>query len=208
MTKIKRVAYLHQIPFIKSKIMKQANSMNKGEAPSAFSTIFWTGMITGTLDGIASALFFHAKLGLNAGQVMQIVASALLGEASFKGGYLTVFSGTVLHYLLAFAISAFYFYAFPAIAALRKWPVIFGLLYGLGVWLVVNLLVLPLTRMSLPPFELTGALIAIVWHMILVGLPIAFMVNIHYHERGQQRRTGFTRINRFKGGGYNADGIS
>ena len=180
--------------------MKQANSIIKGEAPSALSTIFWAGITAGTLDGLAAALFFHTKLGLNAGQVMQFVASALLGEESFKGGYLTVFAGAVLHYLLAFTISAFYFYAFPAIPPLRKWPVVFGLLYGLGVWLVINLLVLPLTRMSLPPFELTGAVIAIVWHMVLVGLPVAFMVNIHYHGSGRYRRTGFTRMNRFKGG--------
>jgi uncharacterized membrane protein YagU involved in acid resistance len=180
--------------------MKLRNSMNEGQAPSAFSTIFWAGVIAGTLDGIAAALVFHTKLGLNTGEVMQFVASALFGEASFKGGYLTVLCGAALHYLLAFAISAFYFYAYPAISALRKWPAVFGLLYGLGVWLVINQLVLPLTRMSLPPFDLTGAVIAIVWHMVLVGLPIAFMVNIHYHASGQQRRTGFTRINRFKGG--------
>jgi hypothetical protein len=130
--------------------MKQGNSINKGQAPSVFSTIFWAGIFAGTLDGIAAALFFHVKLGLNTGQVMQFVASALLGEASFKGGYLTVFFGAVFHYLIAFVISAFYFYAYPAISALRKWPAVFGLLYGFGVWLVINLLVLPLTRMSLP----------------------------------------------------------
>lgn len=178
--------------------MKERKIRYGGQGPNAFSTIFWAGMIAGTMDGIASGLFFHARLGLDAGQVMQFVASAFWGQSAFKAGYVTIVAGTVIHYLIAFLISALYLYAYPAVAALRKWPASFGLIYGFVVWLVISCLIPPLTRIALPPFDLKGASIAIAWHMALVGLPIAFMTNIHYRAISQRRLTRFARINRFK----------
>jgi len=166
--------------------MKNDNIIDDEEQPNTISTIFWGGVLAGTLDGMAAALYLHDNLGLNAGQVMQFVASALFGQASFQAGYLTVFAGFVIHYLIAFGFSAIYYYSYPVVSAIRQWPVVLGLCYGLGVWLVVNVLLLPLTRISLPPFEINSALIVMFWHMLLVGLPIAFIVNIHYHAVSQE----------------------
>ena len=51
-----------------------------------------------------------------------------------------------------------------------------GLLYGVAVYLFMNFVVLPLSAVRRPPFELGIFLLNMVEHMLLVGLPIALAI--------------------------------
>jgi hypothetical protein len=54
--------------------------------------------------------------------------------------------GILIHYFISLLIVAVYYAASRRIPALRKRPFLFGPLYGIGVWIVMNDFVLPYSR--------------------------------------------------------------
>jgi len=54
--------------------------------PRAFDTIVWGGLLAGTLDAVDGVAAFGLK-GMNPIQVLQYIASGLLGVASFQGAW-------------------------------------------------------------------------------------------------------------------------
>jgi uncharacterized membrane protein YagU involved in acid resistance len=84
--------------------------------------------------------------------------------------------------VISFVIAAAYFYLYPVISQLRKWPVISGLLLGVAVWLFMNLFIIPFSKIQPPPFELSAVIISVVWHMALVGLPISLITKMHFEN--------------------------
>ena len=76
--------------------------------PRAFETLVWGGLLAGTLDALDGVAAFGLH-GLNPVQVLQYIASGLLGVASFQGGLKTAGLGALLHYFIAFAVAAVYY---------------------------------------------------------------------------------------------------
>jgi len=56
-------------------------------------------------------------------------------------------------------------------------PVVCGLFFGIAVFLVMNLIVLPLSAIHFKgPYTLRGLIQGLLVHMICIGLPISFSV--------------------------------
>lgn len=141
---------------------------------AAGPAILGAGLVAGALDLIAA--FVNSRGGPV--RTLQAIASGLLGADSYRGGWATALLGAGLHFLIAIAAAAVYYAASRRLKILTSRPVLCGLLYGIAVYLVMNLIVLPLSafphRLSYPLVALaTGLLI----HMFLVGLPIALLVS-------------------------------
>jgi len=81
-------------------------------------------------------------------------------------------------------VAIIYFMAYPKIGLLRKSKIVMGLIYGLGIWLVMNMLILPFSNIPKGPFDAGLAVVGIVWHMVLVGLPIALITANYFLKRG------------------------
>jgi hypothetical protein len=160
--------------------MKQTTGTAMEPKTKALMTILIAGFVSGLLDSIAASVVFYLKLGMMPGQVMQFVASAIFGQSAFAGGTTMILLGTLIHFLIAVAISAIYFYCYPKIELLGTYPVLSGFSFGLGVWLFLNLAVIPFTKIPPSPVELGAVIVGIVWHMVLVGLPISLIVRRHY----------------------------
>ena len=138
--------------------------------------IFWGSLIAGTLDITAAFLTAWFRAGVTPGRVLQFIASGLLGAASFNGGTKTVLLGLALHFLIATVATAVFYFASRKLLVLIEHPVVFGLLYGVVVYVVMNFAVLPLSRVQLRPMTLTGFTIGILTLMLCIGLPIALIV--------------------------------
>jgi len=138
--------------------------------------IFWGGLIAGTLDITAAFLTAWFRAGVTPVRVLQFVASGLLGAASFNGGTKTVLLGLALHFLIATVATAVFYFASRKLLVLIEHPVVFGLLYGVVVYVVMNFAVLPLSRIQPRPMTLTGFTIGILTLMLCIGLPIALIV--------------------------------
>ena len=142
--------------------------------PRAFQTIIYGGLIVGVLDFL-DATIFSALRGVSPTRVWQFVASGLLGRSSFNGGMKTALLGVLLHFLIAFILAAIYYVASLYLPMLLRRAVLWGLLYGIAVYFVMNYVVLPLSAAPPLRFSLASFLNGIIGHALLVGLPIALI---------------------------------
>jgi hypothetical protein len=141
--------------------------------PIARALLYGT-LAVGVLD-LLDALVFFGLRGAQPVRVLQAIASGLLGRAAFGGGAAAALLGVILHFFIAFCVVAVYLAASRRIPALARHAFVFGPLYGLAVYAVMNGVVLPLsatTPVSGPrplPVLVNGLLI----HALGVGLPAA-----------------------------------
>jgi uncharacterized membrane protein YagU involved in acid resistance len=109
--------------------------------------------------------------------ILQYIASGALGDAAFEGGSSTAVIGLIFHLLLSFAIAGVFILSADRILLLRRYPISSALLYGFGVWIVMNLIVTPLS--ATPPIDAptTPQIIeSIVEHMLVIGLTVGMLV--------------------------------
>jgi hypothetical protein len=148
--------------------------VDQAARPRAFQTILYGGLIVGVLDALDATIFSWLR-GVSPTRVWQFVASGLLGRASFSEGTKTALLGLLFHFLIAFILAAIYYGASLYFPALVRRAVLWGLLYGVAVYFVMNYVVLP--RSAAPPlrFSLASFLNGLIGHALLVGLPIALV---------------------------------
>ena len=148
----------------------------------ALRAIFTAGLVVGVLD-ISSALVTWWQRGVGARRGLQGIAAGLLGANAYDGGLVTAGLGLALHFFVAFVVVSVFYLASRKIEFLTIHPVVSGVLYGIGVYLVMYWVVLP---MVFPTFRhrLSNELLAIAIHISLIGLPCALIV----HRYSQQTR--------------------
>ena len=113
---------------------------------TGLGTVLAIGLIAGTLD-IADSLIFNAFRDISPSMVFRYIASGLIVvNAAADGGAAAVALGIVLHYLIALIWTGVFFAASRKLAVLTARPVVSGLAYGVIVYLVMNWIVLPLSR--------------------------------------------------------------
>jgi len=134
--------------------------------------ILWGGLVAGVLDAVDGVVAFGTK-GLNPIQVLQYIASGLLGPSSFNGWLGTAALGTALHFFIAVVAAAVYVLASAWMPVLKSKAILFGLLFGAAVYFFMNYLVLPLSAVAHTPFSLGLFLNGVIGHAVFVGLPIA-----------------------------------
>ena len=141
---------------------------------AALRTIAITGLIVGAMD-ITSAFIIAISRGSTVTRLLQFVASGLIGQKAFAGGTATAVLGLGLHFLIAFSLVAVFYAASRRLGSMLRHAVLAGLVYGLIVFGVMNLIVLPLSAAK-PRHSLTGDLIQIGIHMFVIGLPTALLI--------------------------------
>ena len=132
--------------------------------------ILYGTLVVGVLDLLDAVVFFGLR-GARPIRIFQSIASGLLGPAAFAGGIRTACLGVALHFFIAFVVVCTFLLTSRYIPVLLRRPVISGVLYGIGVYLVMNLIVLPLSAAGQPSFSWPVALNGVLIHMFGVGLP-------------------------------------
>ena len=141
--------------------------------------ILFATLVVGALD-ILEVIVFYGLKGVAPTRILQSVAKGLLGTAAFEGGISTALLGLALHYFIAFVVVLIYFIASSRIAALRDYPIVFGALYGIGVYLVMNFIVVPLSAAGPPRFTFVGVANGLFAHLFCVGIPTALFARAAY----------------------------
>jgi hypothetical protein len=133
-------------------------------------------LLAGTLDITAAVLYYLGPSSTRAARMLRGIASGVLGARAFDGGAATALLGLALHYLIALIWTVVFVVAFRRLGALRRHLVLTGVAYGVIVWLVMNLVVLPLSNVSRAPFDLRAAVIAAIILILCIGLPISQVI--------------------------------
>lgn len=139
---------------------------------TSVQAVLYGGLTVGALD-ILEAIVFWAFRGVPPTRVLQGVASGLLGRESFAGGVPTAILGAILHFFIAFMVVKFYFLASERLPTLRRRPLLAGAIYGVGVYLVMYLVVLPLSAARAPTFGALNVANGLFAHIVCVGIPAA-----------------------------------
>ena len=134
--------------------------------------ILYGTLVAGALDATDGVVFFGLQ-GKNPIQVLQYIASGLLGQNAFQGGLAAAGLGVLVHFAIAAVVAAIYVLASRKLSILRGQAVVFGLLYGAAVYLVMNLIVLPMSAVAHTPITTAALLNGLIGHALFVGLPIA-----------------------------------
>ena len=140
---------------------------------TGFRAVVVGGSIAGTLD-ILFALTFAAVNGMGPAQLLQTVASGLLGRGAYAGGWPAAALGLVGHFVMSYLWATLFFLAARRVPRLVTKPVLAGAAFGVLVFLSMRLVVLPLSAFPHPvSFKPLSASLDLLSHIFFFGLPIA-----------------------------------
>ena len=141
------------------------------KGPSAY--VLLGGLVAGSFDITYACTFWYLKRGVLPSRVFQSVASGLLGDASFTGGWRTAALGLALHYFIATSMAVTYYLFARRWSDLWERPFVYGPLYGLLLYGIMNYIVVPLSAANPGSRNLLWVLLSIAVHALLIGTPCA-----------------------------------
>lgn len=140
-------------------------------------TVFWIGLVAGTLD-IGENLIFNAFRRVTPKMVFQYIASGLIDGRSFIMGGDSVALGVAIHYAIAMSWTVIFYLLSRKLLVLTRHAAISGIVYGGIVYVIMNFLVLPLTRVPHAPKAMTLAsrISGVLALLFCIGLAIALFI--------------------------------
>jgi hypothetical protein len=141
--------------------------------------ILLSGLLVGTLDILSAFVdvYISGKAPL---LVLNFVAMGAFGKTTLSTGITGEIFGLLFHYIIAFAFTFLFFALYTRSEIMRRSWVITGIVYGIFIWIIMNLIVVRLSRIPSRPLSaiqlknvLKGGLILIT----MIGLPLSFIAH-------------------------------
>jgi hypothetical protein len=157
--------------------MTSAGGEHSIRATSPVPAILSAGGAAGALDILAAFAVTIAN-GRSPVGVLKAIASGLLGPDAFSRGNAVAALGLFLHFVIATGWAAIYWLLSRRFPILVRRPVPAGTLYGIAVFWLMRLVVVPLS--AAPDFSdgnVSAILRGMAIHIVCVGLPIALVVS-------------------------------
>jgi hypothetical protein len=147
----------------------------------------FTGIIAGVLDlaGVLALYFITTgRLPVNLVQYYKNVFAYIASAAFDNTGTNREIWGLVFHFMIAITFSLLYFSVYPRMKLLQKNIVLSAVLYGLFVWVVMNMIVVPLSALDTPfiPKDFVPAARQAVVLIICIGFPLAIGAQSFYNK--------------------------
>ena len=151
-------------------------------SPTTSNSLLRLSLIGGIISGflhllVQQIIVFGLILKTPIVSALQYVASGIMGEAAFAGGLATALFGLVLDFIIITIMAGVFIFSADRIPLLRRNVILGSILYGFGVFIVMNFIVLPLNaapELPAPPLWLLIELI--LQHNLLIGLPVGILV--------------------------------
>ncbi|MGA8874086.1 MAG: hypothetical protein WB555_01065 [Candidatus Korobacteraceae bacterium] len=139
-------------------------------------TILVAGLIAGFLDGMDAVVYIAWMSGRSAVRVFQFIASGALGMKSFDGGVGTALLGVFFHFVIAIGAAAVFYVLSVNLPMVLRRPLLWGPAYGVGVFVFMHYVVVPLSAApKQPPLSLPALANLLLSHIFFVGIPIAWV---------------------------------
>ncbi len=159
---------------------------NPASSPGGWlAPVLTGGLLSGAID-LAYACTYHGLVSdVPPMRIFQAIGSGILGNASFDMGATSATVGVIAHFAILTIAAGLFNFARRRFAYLRDHAYVSGMIFGVGIWLTMNYLVLPLS--AAPHFKSTlqGALSDFAVHVLLLGPAISLVAK--YFDRAQTR---------------------
>ena len=144
------------------------------ERPALWKVITCAALLVGTLD-ISDAFIFYSLRGVTPIRILQGIASGVLGRAAFTMGRRSALLGLFFHFFIAFSATTVFLFAARKLNLGRR-PFLYGALFGVALYIVMNYIVLPTSKIGPRPTPPLVPLINGVAALVFcIGIPLAFI---------------------------------
>ncbi|BCT93170.1 hypothetical protein LYSHEL_21930 [Lysobacter helvus] len=134
------------------------------------------GLLAGAFD-IAYAIGLVLSQGRSPARMLQAIASGVLGKPAFEGGLPIAAFGLACHLAIAVGMAFVYYAAAQRWRFLVEHIVASAAAFGVGSWMAMQYVIVPASAapfvLPADPASIARSLFA---HVVLVGLPIAWIV--------------------------------
>jgi hypothetical protein len=154
-------------------------STTSGLLKKLIPAILFTGLLAGTMDGLAAITNYSIQGGKKPEVIFKYIASGAVGKKALEGGIEMILLGVVFHFLIAFVFTILFFWLYKT-NWLPENKVVAGLAYGAIVWIVMNLFIVPISLIGKETINIPKGRIELLILMVCIGLPISLMANKHY----------------------------
>jgi uncharacterized membrane protein YagU involved in acid resistance len=142
--------------------------------PALWKVILGATLLVGVLD-ISDAFIFYGLRGTPPIRILQGIASGVLGRNAFSMGHRAALLGLFFHFFIAFSATTVFLLAARKLPLARH-PFLNGALFGVALYIVMNYIVLPLSKIGLRPtpplVPLINGIAALVF---CIGIPLALI---------------------------------
>ena len=144
-------------------------------------TVVFGGLLAGLFDILDAFIFWGIRTGAKPMRIGQSIAGGLMGEAAKNGGWGAFAVGMALHFGIAVTMALVFYVIAKAVPLIAKHAIVLSLVYGIGLFLVMTYIVVPLSaayvgkNTPFPPQFSVVLVNTLFCHIILVGLTIGVM---------------------------------
>jgi len=163
--------------------MSIINNSNSKPRVALFSTIIKAGLLAGILDICLAFLYSYIKRGTDPATVLQYISKVALGKTAFTDPVVSTISGLLFHFTIAMAWSILFFILYRWLNLVRLNKIVTGILYGLFVWAMMSLVILPLWNDKPFVFNAESASINALILIAAIGLPLSFIAHQYYSKK-------------------------
>ncbi|MGZ8536826.1 MAG: hypothetical protein ACXWV9_01120 [Flavisolibacter sp.] len=145
-------------------------------------TLLWAGLLVGSLDIIAALINFKLSTGKNPALVLQYIASAIFGrtKAYSEEGNM-IFLGAVFHFLIAYFFTIIFFVLYINFSFMSKNRLITGIVYGIFIWSVMNLVVVPIALDNYVKWN-QQTWINLLILICTIGIPLSYIAHWYFKK--------------------------
>jgi hypothetical protein len=144
------------------------------DPPPLWKVIAGATLLVGVLD-LSDAFIFYALRGIPPIRILQGIAGGIYGRAALGMGHRAALIGLLCHFFIAFSATTVFLLASRRLP-LGRHPWIYGSLFGIALYIVMNYVVLPLSKIGLRPTPPLVPLINGVAALVFcIGIPLAFI---------------------------------
>ena len=147
------------------------------------SLILKAGLLAGTLDILSACLYSYFKRGTSPEVVLQYIAKVVFGNTAFTDPAVLAIMGLLVHFAIAFGWTILFFFLYSRIKLMRQNKILTGFLYGIFIWAMMSMVILPLWNNKAFVFKAENASISAMILVIAIGLPLSFIAHNYYSKK-------------------------
>lgn len=157
-------------------------TLRNPSARGVWPAILKAGLLAGTLDILSAIIKYLVEGKKNPEVILKYIATGVMGKQAMKGAWDIALLGLLLHYAIAFIFTMVLFWLYPRLKLVQFHPLVIGVFYGIFTWLVMNLVVVPYSKVPVAPgpFNWTQAIIGALILIACIGIPVSLMARKYY----------------------------